>query len=69
MEAETPHHDAAFKVVVNHEEQYAIWPDDKLVLEGWRAVGTSGTRDACLEWIGANWTDMRPLSVRAALSA
>ena len=69
MEAETPHHDAAFKVVVNHEEQYAIWPDDKLVPEGWRAVGTSGTRNACLEWIGANWTDMRPLSVRAALSA
>ncbi|ALX17007.1 antibiotic synthesis protein MbtH [Burkholderia cepacia JBK9] len=69
MEAETPHHDAVFKVVVNHEEQYAIWPDDKRVPEGWRAAGPSGTRDACLEWIGANWTDMRPLSVRAALSA
>ncbi|MEN2470546.1 MULTISPECIES: MbtH family protein [Burkholderia] len=69
MEAETPQNDAVFKVVVNHEEQYAIWPDDKHVPEGWRAAGPSGTRDTCLEWINANWTDMRPLSVRAALSA
>ncbi|WP_279607577.1 MbtH family NRPS accessory protein [Burkholderia ambifaria] len=37
--------------------------------EGWRAVGQPGTRDVCLEWISVNWTDMRPLSARAALSA
>ena len=34
-----PNHDTIFKVVVNHEEQYAIWPDDKLVPDGWRAAG------------------------------
>lgn len=39
------------------------------VPEGWRAVGPLGTRDVCLEWISVNWTDMRPLSARAALSA
>ena len=38
MEAEMPNHDTIFKVVVNHEEQYAIWPDDKLVPDGWRAA-------------------------------
>ncbi|WP_425102604.1 MbtH family NRPS accessory protein [Burkholderia ambifaria] len=28
MEVDTPKNAAAFKVVVNHEEQYAIWPDE-----------------------------------------
>ncbi|MET3552799.1 MbtH family NRPS accessory protein [Burkholderia sp. 567] len=69
MEVDTPKNAAAFNVVVNHEEQYAICPDDKPVPEGWQAPGASGARDVCLEWFGANWTDRRPLSVRAALSA
>lgn len=30
---------------------------------GWSAVGTSGRREDCLEWIQANWTDMRPKSL------
>jgi MbtH protein len=69
MEARALEKNTVFKVVVNHEGHYAIWPDDKHVPEGWRAAGSSGTRDTCLEWVGANWTDMRPLSVRAALSS
>nr|WP_244105309.1 MbtH family NRPS accessory protein [Burkholderia ambifaria] len=28
MEVDTPKNAAAFKVVVNHEEQCAIWPDE-----------------------------------------
>ena len=35
--------DILFQVVVNHEEQYSIWPDYKAVPEGWRTVGKSGT--------------------------
>jgi uncharacterized protein YbdZ (MbtH family) len=32
-------------------------------------AGRVGSPDVCLEWIGVNWTDRRPLSVRTALSA
>ena len=51
-------------VVVNHEEQFAIWPADKEPPLGWQAVGVRGYREECLAWIHENWTDMRPLSVR-----
>jgi MbtH protein len=56
-----------FAVVVNHEEQYSIWPADRDPPAGWRTEGTTGTRATCLERITAVWTDMRPLSLRAQL--
>ncbi len=51
-------------VVVNHEEQYSIWPLVDALPPGWRLEGMSGTADECLAHIGCVWTDMRPLSVR-----
>ena len=33
-----------YKVVVNHEEQYSIWPADRENPLGWRDVGKSGTQ-------------------------
>ena len=53
-----------FRVVVNHEEQYSIWPDYREVPTGWREAGVTGTREQCLDHIEAVWTDMRPLSLR-----
>lgn len=53
-----------YKVVVNHEEQYSIWPADRENPLGWRDGGKSGTKDACLAYIKEVWTDMRPLSLR-----
>jgi MbtH protein len=53
-----------YRVVVNNEEQYSIWPVDRVVPPGWRDEGTSGTRAACLSHIADVWTDMRPLSLR-----
>lgn len=53
-----------YKVVVNHEEQYSIWPQWRSNPAGWRDAGVSGTKADCLAWIDANWTDMRPLSLR-----
>src|SRR5262245_39047118 len=53
-----------YKVVVNHEEQYSIWPADRENPLGWRDVGKSGPKAECLAYIGAVWTDMRPLSLR-----
>jgi MbtH protein len=53
-----------YKVVVNHEEQYSIWPDYKEIPAGWKPTGFSGPKEACLANIEEVWTDMRPLSLR-----
>ncbi|HEX3482639.1 MAG TPA: MbtH family protein [Kofleriaceae bacterium] len=56
-----------YKVVMNHEEQYSIWPADRDNALGWRDEGTRGTKQACLDHIKEVWTDMRPLSLRKKL--
>ncbi|MCH9697807.1 MAG: MbtH family NRPS accessory protein [Gammaproteobacteria bacterium] len=56
-----------FRVVVNHEEQYSIWPKDRELPSGWTAEGTEGVKAVCLEHIEKIWTDMRPLSLRKAM--
>jgi MbtH protein len=61
--------DAVFNVVVNHEEQYSIWPDYKEIPAGWRAVGKRGSKQECLAHIDAVWTDMRPASLREFMNA
>ena len=53
-----------YKVVMNHEEQYSIWPADRENPLGWRDVGKSGPKPECLEYIKEVWTDMRPLSLK-----
>jgi MbtH protein len=53
-----------YKVVVNHEEQYSIWPADRENPIGWRDAGKSGFKSECLTYIEEVWTDMRPLSLR-----
>jgi uncharacterized protein YbdZ (MbtH family) len=53
-----------YKVVVNHEEQYSIWPEYKENPLGWRDVGKAGPKAECLAFIKEIWTDMRPLSLR-----
>ena len=53
-----------YHVVVNHEEQYSIWPADRDAPLGWRTVGEPGDRASCLSRIEELWTDMRPLSLR-----
>lgn len=53
-----------YQVVMNHEEQYSIWPADREPPLGWRAVGISGPKAECLAYIKEVWTDMRPLSLR-----
>lgn len=53
-----------YKVVVNHEEQYSIWPAEKTNALGWTDAGRSGSKAECLAYIKEVWTDMRPLSLR-----
>jgi MbtH protein len=57
-----------YKVVVNHEEQYSIWPADRENALGWNDAGKSGTKAECLAYIKEVWTDMRPLSLRKKMA-
>ena len=56
-------------VLINHEEQYSLWPQGKKIPEGWRSVGREGTREECSKYVDEVWTDMRPLSLRRHMEA
>lgn len=58
-----------YKVVVNHEEQYSIWPADRENALGWNDAGKTGTKEECLAYIKEVWTDMRPLSLRQKMQS
>lgn len=68
MDREEYENSRTYKVVVNHEEQYSIWPVEKENALGWRDVGKSGPKDECLAYIKEVWTDMRPLSLRQKMA-
>ena len=53
-----------YKVVVNDEEQYSIWPAGRDNAPGWRDTGVAGDEPHCLAHIEQIWQDMRPRSVR-----
>ncbi len=68
MFSDDPDDKTIYKVVVNHEEQYSLWPADRENPAGWRDAGKSGTKAECLEYVKEVWTDMRPLSLRRAMA-
>ena len=53
-----------YRVVVNHEEQYSIWPGERDLPAGWIEAGKRGRKSECLQYIAEKWTDMRPKSLR-----
>ena len=57
-----------YQVVINHEEQYSIWPADRRAPLGWKAVGKAGSKTDCLNYIEEVWTDMRPLSLHKRMA-
>ena len=57
-----------YSVVLNHEEQYSIWPVDREIPGGWREGGKTGSKAECLSFIKEVWTDMRPLSLRQRMA-
>jgi MbtH protein len=69
MSADDTDPSQAFEVVINDEEQYSIWPADREIPAGWRAVGVRGRRADCLRHIDEVWTDMRPRSLREWMAA
>ncbi len=60
--------DTIYKVVINPEEQYSIWPEHKENPLGWSDAGRVGPKADCLAFIKEVWTDMRPLTLRKKMA-
>ncbi len=69
MERDEQEDEAVYKVVVNQEEQYSIWPVNRDNPLGWTDAGKVGLKQDCLDYITQVWTDMRPLSLRKQMDA
>lgn len=63
------HTESVYRVVLNDEEQYSIWQAERELPAGWRAEGTEGSKQECLDHIGRVWTDMRPASLRRRMES
>jgi MbtH protein len=59
----------SYLALVNDEGQYSLWPGFAEVPAGWEVVLGPDERAACLDYINEHWTDMRPKSLVAAMSA
>ena len=59
--------DGQFLVLVNDEGQHSLWPVFAEVPAGWRTVHGPAVRQSCLDYVEANWTDMRPASLIRAM--
>ncbi|SDI12876.1 MbtH protein [Actinokineospora alba] len=61
--------DITYLVLINDEEQYSLWPAHREIPSGWRAEGTTGSKDECSAHVDRVWTDMRPRSLREHMGA
>lgn len=59
---------ANYLVLVNDEGQHSLWPEAIDVPSGWHTV-FNGERQACIDHVEANWTDIRPASLVRAMDA
>ncbi len=69
-----------YAVVINHEEQYSIWPAERQPPSGWKTIpepevrGFShqgspvGSKADVTKYIEEVWTDMRPLSIHKEMA-
>jgi MbtH protein len=55
--------DANYFVLINDEGQHSLWPVFADVPQGWEVIFGEDKRQACLDFIEKNWTDMRPKSL------
>jgi MbtH protein len=58
-----------YRVVINQEGQYSIWPLHRANPLGWTDAGREGLKDECLAYIEQVWTDMRPLSLQKKMNS
>ncbi|MEU2097460.1 MbtH family protein [Streptomyces globisporus] len=61
--------DGTYLVLVNHEGQHSLWPAFAEVPSGWTVAHPESTRQACLDYVEQNWTDLRPKSLIESTAA
>lgn len=61
--------DGTYLALVNDEGQYSLWPAFIEVPAGWTVALAETDRQSALDHINADWTDMRPKSLVAAMDA
>lgn len=59
--------DGTFSVLVNAEGQHSLWPTFAAVPDGWTVALRDVPREQALAHVEAEWTDMRPRSLAAAI--
>ncbi|MFD0535837.1 MbtH family protein [Actinomadura luteofluorescens] len=59
--------DGTYLVLVNGEGQHSLWPSFAEVPASWTVAKDEDTRQACLDFVNENWTDMRPKSLIEAM--
>ncbi|MEL6553022.1 MAG: MbtH family NRPS accessory protein [Cyanobacteria bacterium J06621_11] len=64
----TSSNETIYRVVINNQGRYSIWPEYKEIPWGWQAEGKIGSRQNCLDHISQIWTDMHPLSLQKLVS-
>ncbi|WP_018348687.1 MbtH family protein [Longispora albida] len=57
-----------FLVLVNDEGQHSLWPVFAAVPGGWAQVSGPDSKEACVAYVEANWTDLRPRSLAEAMN-
>ncbi|MFF8279546.1 MbtH family protein [Streptomyces lateritius] len=50
-----------FRVLVNDLGQHSLWPESLEAPAGWSVALPGDSREACLAYVEANWTDLRPV--------
>ncbi|MFG2586977.1 MbtH family protein [Streptomyces sp. NPDC048438] len=58
-----------YLVLVNDEGQHSLWPAFAEVPGGWTVAHQEDTRQACLDYVERNWTDLRPKSLIRSMAA
>ena len=61
--------EGTFLALFNDEGQYSLWPEFAEVPSGWTVCHGPGSRESCLAYVEANWTDMRPRSLAERMAA
>ncbi|MFF7990478.1 MbtH family protein [Kitasatospora xanthocidica] len=61
--------DGTFLVLRNEEGQHSLWPAFAEVPAGWTVAHEKSGRQEALDYIEANWTDIRPQSLVAAMES
>jgi MbtH protein len=61
--------DGRFVVLRNDEDQYSLWPIFADVPAGWAIVLPETDRQSALDYVGEQWTDLRPRSLQENMGA